>query len=60
MLRRKAPQPYKHDILSICFKLSVGGRDGLTVLQDDGSTRSILFATEYHEAYDAKKKKLGP
>ncbi|KAG5407849.1 hypothetical protein IGI04_013968 [Brassica rapa subsp. trilocularis] len=38
--------------------LSVGGRDGLTVLQDDGSTRSILFATEYHEAYDAKKKKI--
>ncbi|KAF2618109.1 hypothetical protein F2Q68_00038958 [Brassica cretica] len=41
-------------------QLSVGGRDGLIVLQDDGSTRSILFVTKYHEAYDAKKKKLGP
>ncbi|KAF3499072.1 hypothetical protein F2Q69_00041756 [Brassica cretica] len=29
------------------------------MLRYDGSTRSILFATEYHEAYDAKKKKFG-
>ncbi|KAF2535319.1 hypothetical protein F2Q68_00021524 [Brassica cretica] len=30
------------------------------MLRHDGSTRSILFATKYDGAYDAKNKKLGP
>ena len=60
MLRRTSTRAIQAKLFCICFKLRIGRRDGLIVLQDDGSTGSILFAMRHHEAYDAKKKKLGP
>ena len=59
LLRHTSTRAVQAELFCICFNLSVGRRDGLIVLQDDGSTRSILFSMRHHEAYDAKKKKLG-
>ncbi|KAF2540436.1 hypothetical protein F2Q68_00031221 [Brassica cretica] len=59
MLRRTSTRAVQSELFCICFNLSVGRRDGLIVLQDDGSTGSILFSVRHHQAYDAKKKKLG-
>ncbi|KAF3576663.1 hypothetical protein DY000_02030198 [Brassica cretica] len=50
------PEPYKPELFNICLELSVGGRDGSTVVQDDGHTCTFLFATRHLEAYDGKKK----
>ncbi|KAF3527505.1 hypothetical protein DY000_02040427 [Brassica cretica] len=59
MLRRTSTRAVQAELFCICFNLRVGRRDGLIVLQDDGSTGSILFSVRHHQAYDAKKKKLG-
>ncbi|WZZ32518.1 hypothetical protein YC2023_015919 [Brassica napus] len=60
MLRRTSTGAVQATLFCICFKISVGQRDSLILLQDDGSTGSILFAMRHHETHDAKKKKLGP
>ncbi|KAF3553364.1 hypothetical protein F2Q69_00012032 [Brassica cretica] len=55
----QVPEPYKPELFNICLELSVGGRDGSTVVQDDGHTCTFRLATRHLEAYDGKKK-LGP
>ncbi|KAG5383494.1 hypothetical protein IGI04_034964 [Brassica rapa subsp. trilocularis] len=47
MLRRTNTRAVQAKLFCIYFKIN------------DGSTKSIMFAMKYHEAYDAKKKKLG-
>ncbi|KAF3604024.1 hypothetical protein F2Q69_00035883 [Brassica cretica] len=49
MLRRTSTRAIQAGLFCICFKLRVGRRDGLIVLQDDESTGSILFSLRHHE-----------